>query len=360
MQEDFAERVVSISEYSRSAVSDDDLRSTAAASIELILRALASDDERSPLLEFATDLGDKRAHQGLPAEALVSAVRLNFPIIWTTLLSVSSPADAALLIHKAEEVWRVVDDYAAATHSSYLAARVNMAQEEAGVRQEFISALFSSQGRLPETRERFAKAFGVDASSPFGIAVVQERASATLRQLAARPNQSSRLFLHQMEDVTYAFWPTPYAIHSYDAPPLPPGLETIPCGVATSFEGLVGLAAAGRIAAALSELHSKGDGGPLAVTAGWTRLAHARLQSIGVDLAGNLDQQLSAHCRNDEIERLRETVLCYSATGNVNETAAQLYCHRNTILNRLRRFKQVTGIDVVVPGQAARAVVAWG
>lgn len=359
MQEDFAGRVVGISEYSGSAVSDSDLRSTAAASIELILRALASEDENKPLLEFATDLGGRRARQGLPAEALMSAVRLNFPIIWTTLLSISSQADADLLVNRTEEVWRVVDDYAAATHSSYLAARVTMAQEEADVRQEFISALFSSQGRLPEVRERFAKAFSVDAAAPFGIAAVREPASAKLRQLAARPNQRSRLFLHQMEDVTYAFWPAPFATRPNAVPPLPAGLEHISCGVATSFEGLVGLAAAGRIAAALSELHSENDDGPLAVEAGWTRLAHARLQSIGVDLAADLQKQLSASCREDEIARLRETVLCYCSTGNVNETAARLYCHRNTILNRLRRFREVTGVDVMVPGQAVQAVVAW-
>lgn len=360
MQGDFVARVISIPEYSTPTVPSDDLHSTADASIEVILQALASRNEYSPLLEFATALGHRRARQGLPAEALVSAVRLNFPIIWTTLLSISTPEDAVLLTERAEEVWRVVDDYATATHSSYLAARVSMAQEEASVRQEFISALFGSQGRLPEIRERFAKAFGVDGSAPFGIAAVQEPASATLRQLAARPNQSTRLFLHQLEDVTYAFWPAPHAVHSNAAPSLPPGLENIPCGAATSFEGLIGLAAAGRIAAALSELRTDNDDGPLAVAAGWPRLAHARLHSIGVDLAGDLQQQLSANCREDEIERLRETVLCYSSTGNVNYTAAQLYCHRNTILNRLRRFKQVTGIDVMVPGQAARAVVAWG
>lgn len=360
MQEDFVTRVTSIPEYSASTVPADDLRASAAASIELILGALASRAEYPPLLEFATNLGERRARQGLPAEALVSAVRLDFPIVWTTLLSISSQQDAALLVDRAEEVWRVVDDYAAATHSSYLQARVSMAQEEAGVRQEFISALFSSQGRLPEVRERFAKAFGVDGAAPYGIAAVQEPESAKLRQLAARPNQSSRLFLHQLEGVTYAFWPAPYEIRSNTVPSLPVGLEDIPCGVATAFDGLLGLAAAGRIAAALSELRTDDDDGPLAVAAGWPRLAQARLHSIGVDLAGELEQQLEAHCREDEIERLRETVMCYAATGNVNETAAQLYCHRNTILNRLRRFKQVSGIDVMIPGQAARAVVAWG
>jgi DNA-binding PucR family transcriptional regulator len=46
-------------------------------------------------------------------------------------------------------------------------------------------------------------------------------------------------------------------------------------------------------------------------------------------------------------------------TGNITTTAQELFCHRNTILNRLNRFQELTGIDLAVPAQAARLVVAW-
>ena len=54
-----------------------------------------------------------------------------------------------------------------------------------------------------------------------------------------------------------------------------------------------------------------------------------------------------------------EAVQTYLSTGSIAESAARLYCHRNTLMNRLRRFTELTGIDPTVPAQAARLVVAW-
>jgi sugar diacid utilization regulator len=120
----------------------------------------------------------------------------------------------------------------------------------------------------------------------------------------------------------------------------------------------VDLAAAGRIAAALSDLATPEDREPITVQRHWIRLARARMDALGVQLGAGLNAQLSA-ARPDELERLRETVSTFLANGSVSATADQLYCHRNTILNRMRRFKELTGIDLMVPVQAARAVVAW-
>ena len=56
---------------------------------------------------------------------------------------------------------------------------------------------------------------------------------------------------------------------------------------------------------------------------------------------------------------VEEAVRSYLRTGNIAETARELFCHRNTVTNRLRRFHELTGIDLTVPEQAARAVVAF-
>ncbi|MGO3280856.1 MAG: helix-turn-helix domain-containing protein, partial [Brevibacterium aurantiacum] len=39
--------------------------------------------------------------------------------------------------------------------------------------------------------------------------------------------------------------------------------------------------------------------------------------------------------------------------------AAELFCHRNTVANRLRRFADLTGVDPMIPAEAARLVVGW-
>lgn len=40
-------------------------------------------------------------------------------------------------------------------------------------------------------------------------------------------------------------------------------------------------------------------------------------------------------------------------SGSASEAAAELYCHRNTVLNRLARFNQLTGFDPAYPQDAA-------
>jgi len=42
----------------------------------------------------------------------------------------------------------------------------------------------------------------------------------------------------------------------------------------------------------------------------------------------------------------------------VTGTAAALYCHRNTVINRLNRFTSLTGYDITVPSQAAAVFLA--
>jgi DNA-binding PucR family transcriptional regulator len=59
-----------------------------------------------------------------------------------------------------------------------------------------------------------------------------------------------------------------------------------------------------------------------------------------------------------ERQRLLETVTTHFSQGSVARTAASLFCHRNTVLNRLSRFTELTGFDPTLPVDAASVVVA--
>ena len=82
------------------------------------------------------------------------------------------------------------------------------------------------------------------------------------------------------------------------------------------------------------------------------------MDTEGIRLAADVDAAL-ATCGQVERERLLETARSYLATGSVAASAEALFCHRNTLMNRMRRFTALTGIDLAVPAQAARLVVAW-
>lgn len=365
----FTARVRQIPEYGESQVTVLEIRDTARETFRLLIHGLRggpADTARAGLLAFASDLGSKRARAGIPPESLTSAVRLDFSILWADLLEIAAPEDAGLLASRVDLVWRVVDEFATRTHMSYLTERVSMAQEESSIQREFIARLFNQSTPSAETSAQVGSALGIGADSRCGLVAASGEPGARLRAAATQFGSGQRrtkLFLHESGGNTYLFWQLPASPGRSREPrnappPLPPLLADIPCGHVPEVQGLRGLPSAARTAESLAALLRPGDAGPLSADAAWTRLAQQNLQDAGLDLAAQLEEAME-ECRGGERERLIETVQHYLSTGNITATAEQLFCHRNTILNRLNRFQELTGIDLTVPAQAARLVVAW-
>lgn len=365
LAEKFMTQVREIPEYRESAVDTDEIMQTARETFHRLVNALRNGGSRPGGEldgEFSAALGAKRARSGIPAEALISAVRLDFTILWAELLAIADPADAPMLTSRVDQVWRVVDEFAARTNASYLNERVRMAQEESSIQNEFIARLFSVANPSAETAAQVADALGVSATARFGVVAASGSAAARLR--AAKGNASAkrnqRLFLRESGDMAYVFWPVVAPRTGEDVVPaltVPEVLKEIPCGVAEA-SGLRALPSAGRTASSLAALLHPGDTGPLSADLAWPRLAKRQLQEAGLDLLEELDVALE-RCRGVERERLTEAARHFLQSGSVTVTAARIFCHRNTAQNRLNRFQELTGIDLTVPVQAARLVVAW-
>ncbi|MFF2298284.1 helix-turn-helix domain-containing protein [Arthrobacter sp. NPDC058127] len=374
----FVTRVQEIPEYADNRVSLPELRNTARETFRRLIDGLRderfrhsnSHGSQDSLARFSSELGAKRARAGISPEALISAVRLDFSILWADLLQISDTEDAVLLTSHVDQVWRVVDEFATQTHSSHSSERVRMAQEESNIRREFIARLFSKSELSADTISQAAAALVTDPEARFSIVAASGDAASKLRTIATQGGwlqPSQRLYVHEFGGSTYVFWALPRAYGGgssgtprQDEGPayVPAPITGIPCGYVEGFSGLRALPSAARTAERLALLLQPADRGPLTAAAAWARLAKQQLQDAGLDLWADLESALS-ECRDGERERLTETVRHFLHTGNITTTAQELFCHRNTILNRLNRFQELTGIDLAVPAQAARLVVAW-
>ena len=102
--------------------------------------------------------------------------------------------------------------------------------------------------------------------------------------------------------------------------------------------------------------------------AGPVRLARAAVEVAATQLGG-MREDVARDVLHDllamappERERLLETVDAFAATGSVVATAQRTFCHRNTVLNQLRRVTECTGLDLAVPEQATvllLGLAAW-
>ncbi|MEW2481817.1 helix-turn-helix domain-containing protein [Mycobacterium sp. NPDC049093] len=82
----------------------------------------------------------------------------------------------------------------------------------------------------------------------------------------------------------------------------------------------------------------------------WAQLSITQLSQVIEDLRGYVLGPL------DEVhdcELIVETIQVFAGSGSVSDTASALYCHRNTVMNRIRRFEEATGISLRSPRSLA-------
>jgi len=138
-----------------------------------------------------------------------------------------------------------------------------------------------------------------------------------------------------------------------DALPVMPGWRT---GVGLPVEGLTSLFG-GRQFAELAVRTLAGDG----VACLQDRMTAALLASRP-DLAGSLSGYVLAPLL--ELDRASRDLLLdtfsawLAADGSVHEAARPLYCHRNTVLNRLRRLEKLTQRSLSVPKDLVELTLA--
>ncbi|WP_244303160.1 PucR family transcriptional regulator [Leucobacter coleopterorum] len=288
----------------------------------------------------------------------MTAIRLDFTVLWDALTRVASPSDAELIVRHTGIVLRTVDEYAGQTQRAYVAEQQRMHDEASSVRQGLIAGLFQDAQPSDERLSVIADGLGVPLAEPLVVAAAVSEDIPALRVFVSEAERAgATVFTHHLGDTLIVFSrlrPLPGS----RLEKLGQRLTTLRIGLLTSESGLRGLRQSAATARDLARLLGPHEEGAMTWSRGWARLASRCLLEIGNPILSDVVAALTS-CGEAERSRLEEAVRSYLTTGNIGETAATLYCHRNTITNRLRRFANLTGVDPLVPEQAARLVVGW-
>lgn len=341
--------------YGEGIVASEDLRETAYAVFELLLRSIAGEDVSLETGAVSAQIGRRRAAQGVPLDSLLAAARMDAQVVWNALLSRATPEDFSELLSSAPLVWEVVERHTLRIMDAYQEAVLEQRRQIDDERRSAFDQLIQTGGRHPATVLVAAQVLALDPQGRFSVVISDRSSAGGVRQVVQRLNRrgvpchtqemsSGQVLVVQIPDRS-----------SLDLNGM---LRDVRCGVAPLVEGLAEVADAVRFATATLRAIPAGQTGPRYLAEAWLPILVAQAP----DVARRLVQSVLDPVRSlpgTESHRLIEAVKAYCyGDGSVAGTAAGLYCHRNTLLNRLARFRDLTGRDVRSPADAAVVLLA--
>ncbi|GGL63179.1 PucR family transcriptional regulator [Streptomyces fumigatiscleroticus] len=305
-------------------------------------------------------IGATRAEQGLPLDALLHAFRLGGSLVWQELVEVTSrtaPEDVRLLVHVASDVWNFVDEHCTLVADAYRQVERQLSWRRENRARLLAAALLDGSSRIADLPEA-AQALDLPEQGRYVVvAVAGGHPAGCAGARAAAVPEGLRVHWHTGVEVDYGI----VLVDGDGLPepePGPGGSATgVRIGVGSVVEGLAAVGDARRTADTALSICPEGGG-----TIRLTEHLPAALVVSGPELGRALAEQvLGPLMRLEPADRevLLDTLTTWLACdGSAQRAGERLYCHRNTVLNRLRRCEQLTGRCLARPADVVEISLA--
>lgn len=334
--------------YVGGLVNRGDLADSAAETFVFLIERLRSAAEPVDQQLIARRLGRLRARQGVAMQDLVDAVQLDFPVLWRRLRHHAGTDHVGVLIDHVERVHVVVDRYSFSVREEFLRETARIAQNLSVVNQRHLARLFAERGLGQSALADVATGLGVDASWCFEVAVIPPEQAGAVRRAVSEELAAGELFGHELGPTLVVLRPPGKAdelralLHGFAGVLFP------------AVDGLADVRVVARGAVEILQSHP----GIRRLYEYPELLPGALLQHIRARwVPGYLQDESQGVVRlaEDNNDLVIATVRTFLTSGTVKAAASALYCHRNTVVNRLNAFTRETGLDVTRPDQAAAA-----
>ena len=335
---------------------EDELRTSTRTNLERGMRTLiglASGPGRTSLCD-AREVGRRRAAQGIPLEAVLRAYRLGGQVTWEALLAVSrtdSRENDTLLLEVASSVWRANDAECAGVADGYREEQRRLSAVDEHTRQQVLDGLLDGRAGDPAFLRTAAELLAVPLDGPLIVVVALpsgdgdpalDAPTDALRRRGARSVWGVRS--GAQVGVVAVGGPRPSDVMAW----LRSAAEG-PVGVSEVVDGAAAAGSAYRLAETAARTLPRGT--PRVVTID-ERLPEALLSNSPEVRSRLVGQTLGRllELPDDERDVLLDTLAAFLASdGSPTRAADELYCHRNTVMHRLRRIESVTGRKVTDP-----------
>ncbi|WP_051778920.1 helix-turn-helix domain-containing protein [Streptomyces sp. NRRL S-241] len=312
-------------------------------------------------LAEARAIGALRAEQGLPLASLLRTYRRGGRLLWQSLTEAVAAHDRAALprlLPGAAALWDVLDQVTDAVTESYHRTEAAHGDRDRERRAALLDVLLDGPGGPSGTADAEAAAaqLGLPERGRFAVVVLATGSSGVHTAATGSPSAPRVLWRVRADGEI--------GLVELGHHPLESVRDLLaPLGVRAGVGPVVGtpaeLARAHRLAALALRTAPEAEGPRTALL---DERLPAALVAGQVELAGRLRQvvlgpvlALPAEDRRTLLTTLGTWLTC---RGSTSYAAQRLYCHRNTVSNRLRRLEQLTGRSLSDPRHVVELALA--
>ncbi|MFI2209482.1 PucR family transcriptional regulator [Streptomyces sp. NPDC020141] len=349
--------------YGDPAHSPPDLTRSALTAFTAFVAGLVTPDRSAESGDLAWAVGDRRGRDGVPLQALLDAYRVGTAGLWDALVARvvrESPERLPAMAYAAADLWRRADADVALAAEAHRRAVAGPPSDDGRHHRPALQALLRGHAD-PAHTSALAASLGLPRHGRYAIVLLR---GPGVRPPDTRPG-------HEIRNGVELYWcpqddGTAIVALLGDRPPtalsalIPVGAHTRG-GVSAVVSGPAELGRARRLAElALGACRADGELNHLG-----DRLSRA-LALARPELAGDFaDQVLGPVLRlrpADRTDLLTTLAAWLDRDGSTRRAGERLYCHRNTVRNRLRRLETLTGRRLAHPRDVvdlALALEAW-
>ncbi len=320
-----------------------------------ILAARPDPGDRESAVDLWRDTGRRRARQDVPLELVLNAYTLGARVLWEALVAraqvdgVVQVGDPVLL-SAARTVWANLDVQNGVLIDAYRRESARMHRQDLQRQQGVLDALLEGRGADPEYAAEARGALHIGAEDAVACVVSLDVGDGDT--LGAVEDRLDRVGIPARWHVRSGVL---YGLLSGDLPDeaglveLVAGHATGRTGIAVSGDGLAGFATAFQLAHRAAETVPRGERRVVSVS---QRLPEVLLagspQVTPLLVAQTLGPVLALP--EPQAQTLLDTLAALLRhDGSPTHAATDLYCHRNTVIYRLKQLEELTGRSLSDP-----------